>query len=115
MVRILQTNDKNDIFTTPGGRLAIVTDLQAVIQQAEHAIAAQQGEMIYALTRGTDIERNLFSGSPNALSFESFARAALDRIPQITNVDSFDIELNGSTLSYTATITTVYGTGTLSG
>ena len=93
MTRILQENENNDIFVTAGGRLAILTGLPAVIQHAEAAIEAQQREMIYAYDRGTDIEINLFAGSPNALSFESFARTALERIPEITSVTDFEVQL----------------------
>lgn len=113
MTRIWSVNADNDIFVTPAGRLAIGNDLQAVIQQCEHAIKAQTGEMIYAADRGVDTERSLWDGSPNLLQFEAFARTALNRIPDVIRIESFESRLVGHTLQYSATIRTVFGTGTI--
>lgn len=113
MTRIWSVNANNDIFTRPGGRLAIDTDLQAVLQLCEHAMKAQLNEMIYARNRGIDYETNIFDGSPNLLAFESDARRQLNRIPDVVSVTSFDANLVGNSIEYTATIQTVFGLGTI--
>ena len=74
MTRIFQVNENNDIFTTPGGRIAISADLPAVLQQCEQAVKAQTSEMIYANNRGVNTFDSVWSGSPNLLSFEATAR-----------------------------------------
>ena len=89
MTSILAVNSSNDIFLTSGGSLSISRDLQAVLQQAEHAIKAQQAEMIYAADRGLNTFESVWNGAPNLLSFEASARAALSRIPDIVSVVDF--------------------------
>ena len=113
MTRIWSVNANNDIFTRPGGRLAIDTDLQAVLQLCEHAMKAQLNEMIYARNRGINYELHIFDGSPNLLGFEADARRQLNRIPDVVSVASFDANLVGNTIEYTATIQTVFGIGSI--
>ena len=90
-------------------------DLQAVLQQCEHAVKAQTAEMIYAADRGINTEQSLWDGSPNLLAFESFVRQALNRITDVVLVEDFQTQLNGNILQYQATIRTVFGTGIISG
>ena len=115
MTSILAVNPNNDIFLTSGGSIATRQDLQAVLQQAEHAIKAQLSEMIYAADRGLNTFDSVWSGSPNLLSFEASARTSLNRIPDIVSVTDFTATLDGQTVSYTTTIRTVFGQQTVSG
>ena len=115
MTRVFQADDNNDIFATPGGRLALSADLQAVLQQCKQAIQAQTREMIFAFDRGTNTFESVWSGSPNLLSFEASARAQLNRINDVVAVENFASELSGHTIIYQATIRTIFGTGMTSG
>ena len=115
MTAIFRVNENNDVFTIAGGRLAIARDLQAVLQQAEHALKALTNEMIYSYDRGVNVEQSIFDGSPNLLSFEASARMALTRIPDVLQVVDFSANLTGNTLQYRTTIRTVFGTDTVSG
>ena len=115
MTSILSVNADNDIFLTAGGSLSISRDLQAVAQQAEHAIKAQQQEMIYAADRGLNTFDSVWNGAPNLLSFEASARAAINRINDVVSITDFTAALDGQSVSYTTTIRTVFGTQTLSG
>ena len=115
MTRVFQANDNNDIFTTPGGRLAVAVGLPAVLQQCEQAIKAQTSEMIYAFDRGTNTFESVWSGAPNLLSFEASARAQLDRIGDVVAVEDFQSQLTNHTINYQAVIRTVFGTGTIGG
>ena len=110
MTATWQVNDNNDIFARAGGVLAISTDIEAVRDFAEQAIKAQIGEMVYATDRGTNIETELFDGNPNAAAFEASARAALIRIPDITEVVDFSTDFINNELEYRATLSTVFGT-----
>ena len=114
MAQIWRVNENNDIEIT-GGRLAIARDLQAVLQQCEQAMKAQLNEMIYANNRGVNTFQSVWDGSPNLLSFEAFARAQLDRVPNVENVEQFSAQLVGNTLEYVTTIRTAFGTGTAAG
>ena len=115
MTRIFQVNADNDIFATAGGRLAVAQDLQAVIQQCEHALKAQAGEMVYAVNRGVNALTRVFTGSPNLLSYEASARRQLDRIPDVVAVENFQATLVNNTLDYSVTIRTVFGSGLVEG
>ena len=110
MTATWQVNNQNDIFARAGGVLATSVDIEAVRDFAEQAIKAQLGEMIYATDRGTNIETELFDGNPNVDAFESSARAALTRIPDITEVIDFSTDFLNNELEYRATLVTVFGT-----
>ena len=110
MTTTWQVNDQNDIFARAGGVLATAIDINAVQDFAEQAIKAQLGEMIYATDRGTNIEQELFDGNPNVSAFEASARAALTRIPDITEVIDFSTDFINNELEYRATLSTVFGT-----
>ena len=114
MTRVFAVDGNNDIFTR-GGQLVLSEGQAAVLQQCEHAIKAQLNEMIYADDRGVNTFDSVWSGSPNLLSFEAFARAQIDRIPDVISIESFAAQLTGNTLTYQATIRTIFGTGTIQG
>lgn len=111
---ILAANSNNDIYAQ-GGRLVILTGIQAVLQHCEQAIKAIRGEMIYAADRGLNTFDSVWSGSPNILSFESSARQALTRIEGVISVTEFTAAISGDVLNYRATIRTTFGTGTING
>ena len=115
MTTVFAVNANRDIFATPNGRLALRTDLDAVVQYAEHAVRAQLGEMIYAADRGVDYLNTVFASPPNLLQFEAQVRTALLRLPQVTSVTNFNITVANNTASYTITIETLFGTGVLNG
>ena len=114
MTQVFTVNDDNDIFTQ-GGRLVLSSGEQAVLQQCEHAIKAQLNEMIYASDRGVNTFDSVWDGAPNLLSFESFARNQIDRIPDVVSIESFAAQLTDHTLTYQATIQTTFGTGSIQG
>lgn len=109
MTRIWATDANNDLVINPGGRLSILTDLQAVQQQARHVVQAQLNEMIYDRNRGIDYEATLFNGTPNLLSFESQVRDALEQLPDVVSVLEFEADRVGNNLEYTLTLQTVFG------
>ncbi len=114
MTQIFAVNDNNDIFTR-GGRLVLSDGQTAVLQQCEHAIKAQLNEMIYANDRGVNTFDSVWSGAPNLLSFEAFARNQIDRVPDVISIESFAAQLTNHTLTYQVTIQTTFGTGSIQG
>ena len=114
MIRIFAVNASNDIFATDG-RIALNEDLQAVLQQCEHAMKTRRGELIYAAQLGPDYINAVFSGAPNVLRFEATARPILNRIDGVVRIESFDTSFSNNILSYTIRIRTRFGTGVVSG
>jgi len=111
---IFAVNQSNDIFAV-NGRLQLRSGLQRVLQNCEHAVKAQRGEMIYAQQRGVNTFDSVWSGSPNLLSFEASARTAINRVSGVLSVDSFETNASGGVLSYAATIRTNFGIGSING
>ncbi len=115
MAVIFAVNPRNDIFATPGNRLALARGLPAVLQQCEHLVKARLGEMQYAADRGVAYLDNVFSGNPNLLLFEAQVRAAITRSPNVISVSAFTVDIVDNTLVYSAEIQTNLGTGIING
>lgn len=115
MVQTLDTNANNDIYIGPDGNLAIARGIQGVLKACETASKAQLGEMV--LTQGLGIPnfQTIWIGVPNFPLWESYLVATLQSVPGVTNVQSVAISDADNTLSYSATIQTIYGTGTING
>ncbi|PPA72664.1 hypothetical protein C4E15_29420 [Achromobacter spanius] len=110
-----QTDDDNDFVTLPNGNLAMVTDRQAVAQEAKHFAATARAEMIHAYDEGIPFLREAFSKQPNLAQFEASLRRRLLGTPDVTGIVSLTIQIEGETLKYTATLQTSYGTVTING
>lgn len=110
-----QTDDDNDFVTLPNGNLAMVTDRQAVAQEAKHFAGTARAEMIHAYDEGIPFLREAFSKQPNLAQFEASLRRRLLDTPDVTGIVSLTTQTEGETLKYTATLQTTYGTVTING
>ncbi len=100
-----------DIYLDSSGNLAFVTGLQACEQNCQTAMLALQGEMMYAADAGLPYAAVAWENYRPQL-FQPAARSVIMQVQDVLGVISFTQELNGNTLSYTATISTIYGTTT---
>lgn len=114
MTRMISSDSNGDIYIGPDGSLAIVTGLDAVMQACAAAARTQLGEMIFAVDQGLPNFQAVWNGAPNVSQFEAYLRANLLTVPDVVSVDSVTIATSGGALTYTATITTIYGTGAVS-
>ena len=114
MAVIFSVNNRNDIFSRRGG-IARETGLQAALQHSAHVIRARRGEMIYAADRGIEYLDNVFSGAVNLLRFESQARAAILRVPDVTSITSFEADIVDNVLVYEIGLETIFGRGVING
>jgi hypothetical protein len=115
MTQTFDTNSDNDIFIGEDGRLAVATGLRAVLKGCESATYAQLGEMVLAQGLGIPNFQSIWIGVPNYQIFELYLRRTLLAVDGVTSVKSLQITVKGNTLSYTATIVTIYGTETIVG
>lgn len=115
MTKTFNTNNNNDIFIGSDGNLSIVTGLQAVLKGCESTSYAQLGEMVLAKNLGIPNFQAIWIGVPNYPIFELYLRNALLAVDGVSSVKSITISIKNNTLSYTATIVTIYGIGTVSG
>ncbi len=115
MSRIFAVNANNDIFATQENRLGILEGLPAILQNCEHVIKTRLGEMIYAKERGIEYLNNIYDGSPNVLTFEAQARAALLRVQGVAAVLKITTDIQDNIFFYEATIQTLEGLGVING
>lgn len=115
MTQTFATNENNDLFLDQNGNLAIYTGLQAVMQACENAVKAQLGEMIYAVSSGIPNFQNVWTGVVNEQQWEVAIVAALENVPDVTNVASIDVNIQNNVISYSATILTTFGQGNING
>lgn len=110
-----QTDENNDFVTLPNGNLAMVSDRDAVAQEAKHFAATVRAEMIHAYDEGIPFLREAFSKQPNLAQFEAALRRRLRGTPGVTGIVSLDTQIEGEALKYTATLQTTYGMVTING
>ena len=115
MTQTFETNEKNDIFIASNGRLSIVGDVRAVLSACETAAKSQRGEMIFEADRGIPNFQVTFAGAPNLALFEAFLRETIEGVDGVVEITELQTENKNNVLSYTATIKTIYGNGTING
>ena len=115
MTKTFNTNANRDIFIGSDGKLSIATDLQGVLKGCESASYAQLGEMVLARGLGIPNFQAIWVGVPNYPIFELYLRNTLLAVTGVKSVKSINITVRNNTLSYTATIVTIYGAGSISG
>jgi hypothetical protein len=105
-IRTLKIDSNGNPIITNG-------NFNAVLQICEQVMKTQLGEYQYNQTKGIDYFGNVFTGTPNFQRFEVQARTQLEAVNGVTRVESLNYRLSDNKLIYTATIATIYGTGTI--
>jgi len=117
-MRTFQTNANNDLFIAPNGNLSIIVDAQgdpqAIAQCCKTAVQAQLGEMLYAADQGVPMMATAFNAYLPA-QFEAAARSAIMSVQGVLRVTGFTVQRVGEAFTYSATIQTIYGQGTVNG
>lgn len=106
----IATDARNDIYIGADGNLAMASGLQAVLQDCEHTMKAQLGEMVLATTKGLPTMDTVWL-QQRLPQFSAAARKALRAVSGVTDVPSFAAVVENNTLIYRAVISTEYGTG----
>lgn len=114
MTRCFARDDNNDLFIT-GGSLSIVTGIEAVLQICEHAAKAILGEMVFEQQKGMPYFETVWVGNPSTAAFEAAFRTRIAEIDGVTGIEELTTGQSGDSMQYSATIVTVYGTGTING
>lgn len=117
MTKSFLINDVNDIYLDKNSNLAIGDGLIALIGVCKQYMQTVLGELTLNTDVGIPYFESVFTGVPNAQQFVAAGRAALLSVEGVTQVVSFDVSTGATpkTLSYTATIQTIYGTGVVNG
>ena len=114
-MRTLGVDENNDLILTPQRRLPILSGIEAVAQTARQYASTLLGEMIHAIDQGVPYFTVAFGASPNVSQFEAVMRRRLLECPGVLRISELSAQQTGDALSYTATIVTEFGTGTING
>lgn len=109
MVQTFGINSNNDIYLGDDGNLAILSDIDAIVDACETACQAQLGEMVLNNTLGLPNFQTIWVGSPNYQIYQSYLRNTLLAIPGVIEVISLEILPQGNVLQYMAEINTQFG------
>lgn len=108
-------DENDDLYIGPDGNLAIVTGIDAVLQNCSHAAKAQLGEMVLATDEGVPNFQLVWEGNPNIPQFEAVLRNIFLSLPDVVDVLQLDVASQNKTLFYRAVILTTFGQGEISG
>ena len=111
-MRTLATNAANDIYLDSAGKVAIATDLEACVMSCRRASQVNLGELPYAQSRGAPFFRVM--EDEDLSLYEMYIRQMLLTVPGVTAVTSVAFSFQGEQLVYSATVSTIYGSGIVS-
>ena len=110
-MRVFAENENNDIYLGSDNKLAVNSDLSAVLQSCKAAVEIQKGEALYSQENGMPNDSVIWSGTPNLQQFEFFARKQISNVTGVTDIENFIVTTVDNVLQYQATIKTIYGIG----
>jgi len=114
-MQVISVDENNDIYIKSNGNLSISTDLQACIEACKTAVKTILNEQIYFQGQGVPNFQVLWKSNPNYKQAEAAFRNALLKVDNVTDIVSFEYEVNNNEFSYTAVIETTFGLGTVNG
>lgn len=111
MTRTFAVDANNDLVIGQDDRLSIVSGLDAVLQNCEHAAKTILNEMVLAQGEGIPYFEAVWVGVPNLAVWEASFRARILAVADVVSIDALTLGRAGDVLNYRATIATIYGTG----
>lgn len=113
--RAYKVDSETRDYVISGGRKVVVRDIQVVLQNCDHALRQQLGELRYAQSKGIEYFDNVFNGTSNYQLFKFQAITAIENVSGVVRVNSFEYTVINGQLDYSAEILTDYGTETING
>lgn len=111
-MRTFATTSTND-FLVSGRSLVLTSSIQAVLLVCRHCAQAILGEMMFAANQGMPYFETVWVGAPTTAPFEAAFRERIMAVDGVTGIEELTTARVGDTMQYSATIATVYGTGTI--
>jgi hypothetical protein len=111
MMTIAATADTNDLYLDIYGNVAVVHDIEAVLQNCAHVMQTQLGECVLDIERGIPNFETVWTSQARLPQYEFAAIQALQSVPGVVEVLEFTSFFVGDVMKYSATIKTIYGTG----
>ncbi len=107
--------DSNRDFLLVNGVIQTTSDAYAALVLIDNTVRGQYGEYRYDQTAGIDYTGNVFGAAPNYQLFEAQVRQKVSNLSFVESIDDFEytIDTDSGELSYSMTVTTIYGTETI--
>jgi len=113
MTTTFAVNERNDLYLDGAGNIAIVSGIQAVLQNCEHIMKTVLAECVLDITIGIPDFQTVWYSRRNLAQYEFAARKALAQVEGVVNVLQFNSDIVDDVLVYQATILTIFGEGIL--
>lgn len=115
MTQTFAVNSNNDLYIGKDGNLAIVTGLEAVLQNCAHVAQAILGSCVLQTNYGVPYFQLVFNGVPKIQQFQAALRQAFLGVDGVIDVISLTTTNEKDILTYQAVISTIYGNASLNG
>jgi len=114
-VKTFAVDSNNDLFINPLGNMAISLDIQAVLENCEHAIKTMLNECVLDLQRGMPNFQTIWKSGALLPQYNTAAINTLRKVAGVVNIVSFNSALIDGSVNYQAVILTAFGTGEING
>lgn len=108
----IATDDLNDILVNDSNNFVLLDGIQATLQDCEHKLKAQRGEMVLQIDEGVPYEDTVFNNT-NLQAFRAASIEQLLDVPNVLEVIEFTPSWTGDVVSFVAVIRTIYGVGSV--
>lgn len=115
MTKTLGTNSNNDLYLSPDGNVVLLSGLPAVLAACENVAKSQLREMVLAQQAGIPNFQTVWVGVPNLEIWKQYLRRQLSNVMGVVEVVSLNAQQRGNILTYSATIRTEFGEGSING
>jgi len=113
-MKTIRTGTNNDLYIS-AGKIAIGTELTALIDVCEKVVQTMLGELVFQGDEGIPNFELIWNGAPNVAQAEASIRNALMGVDGVLDVPELIAFVQNNTFVYSATIKSIYGTGAIGG
>ena len=106
-------NASNDIYINASGNLAVDENLAALEDICRNVSKALLGEEVLTTGNGIPYFQSVFNGTPNIANFQNYLTSQLNGVEGVNAVTNISISIADNTLTFVATIDTIYGPSTI--
>ena len=114
-MRTFATTSPTNDFQVSGRSLVLAGNIEAVLLVCRHCAQALLGEMMFAKNQGMPYFQTVWVGAPTTAPFEAAFRERIAAVEGVVGIQELTTAQVGDKMQYSATITTIYGTGVLNG
>jgi hypothetical protein len=114
-IQTFDVNSDHDLYLKPNGDMAVLSGLKAVIGGCKSVALSQLGEMVLTKNAGIPNFQTVWIGAPNYAIFRSYLRKNILNVKGVVDVPEVTTSSLDGVLSYTAKISTIFGTGIVNG